>query len=114
MKKILDKKEDNFLLYTPHRKHTEYEVKNGKAILVFHHDKVIERFIRWLVKKPTISDVELDEIGTFVWQAIDGKRNIYDISKDMVSKFGAKIDNADERLIMYIRYLNRKGWIGFS
>lgn len=108
------KKEDNFLLYVPEKKHTNWEVKNGKVYLVFYHNKTIERFMRWLVKKPNVSDVELDDLGSAVWTAIDGKASVYEIGEKILKQFGEKCDPVYDRLIMFLRYLNRKGWISFD
>ncbi|MDF2880763.1 MAG: hypothetical protein K0R54_1320 [Clostridiaceae bacterium] len=108
------KKEDNFLLYVPAKKHTDWEVKNGKVYLIFHHNKSIEKFMRWLVKKPYVSDVELDDMGSEVWKSIDGKTSVYEIGEKLLKQFGEKCDPVYDRLIMYLRYLNRKGWVSFD
>lgn len=107
-------KEDNFLLYTPKKKHQLYEIRNKKVVLIFHHNKPIERFIRWLVKKPTISDITLDEMGSEIWLLIDGNNNVYDIGQKLFAKFGSKCEPIYDRLILYLRYLNKKGWIYFE
>ena len=108
------KNQDNFLLYIPVKKHLEYEAKNGYVYLIFHHDKAIEKFLRRLVKKPAVSDIKLDDLGTFVWQSIDGKKNVYEIGKDLKKKFGNRCEPVYDRLIMYLRYLSKKGWIAFE
>ncbi len=107
-------KEDNFLLYVPKKKHEAWEIRNGKVYLIFYHDKIVERFVRWLVKKPNVSDMELDEIGSKVWQYIDDKRTVYDIGQELLKNFGEKMNPVYDRLIMYLRFLNRKGWISFD
>jgi len=108
-----DIKQDNFLLYIPQRKHDDWEVRNGRVYLNFYHNKPVEKFIRWLFKKPYKSDIELDERGTTVWQLMDGKRTVYDISKELSNKFGDDEKTSNKRLIMYLRYLVREGWISF-
>jgi hypothetical protein len=75
---------------------------------------VAERFLRWLVKKPAVSDIELDELGSRVWILIDGNRSVYDIGQELLKEFGEKCQPVYERLIMYLRYLNKKGWIAFE
>lgn len=102
---------DNFLLYIPKQKHTVWEVQDNSVKLIFYHNKPIEKFMRWLVKKPCVSDMALDEIGSTVWQLIDGNNTIYDIGKRLEEKYGEKCEPVYDRLIMYIRYLVRKGWI---
>lgn len=109
-----DYKQDNFLMYVPKQKHDIWEVRKGRVFLIFDHNKAAEKFVRWLVKKPYVSDVELDEMGSRVWQSIDGKKSVYDIGQELLKEFGDKCQPIYERLIMYIRYLNRKGWISFD
>jgi hypothetical protein len=108
------KQEDNFLLYIPNKKHTTFEEKKGKVKLIFYHDKAIEKFSRWLVKKPRVSDVELDEIGSTTWNLIDGKKSVYDISLKLYEKYGERCNPNNNSLVMYLRYMNRKGWISFE
>ena len=108
------KKEDNFLLYIPKKKHETFEVNKGIVKLVFYHDKFAEKALRWLVKKPYISDMELDQLGSRVWLLIDGKKSVYDIGQDILNEFGSSCEPVYDRLIMYLRYLNKKGWISFE
>lgn len=108
------KKEDNFLLYVPRKKHDNWEIRHNAVYLIFHHEKPVEKFMRWLAKKPTVSDVELDEIGSAVWLLIDGERSVHDISQELLEKFGEGCQPVYDRLIMYLRYLNRKGWIAYD
>lgn len=114
MGKQKNDKADNFLLYIPRKKHDNWEIRKGKVWLIFSHDKAVERFMRWLVKKPTVSDVELDAIGSSVWKYIDGKATVYDIGQKLLFEFGDKMEPVYDRLIMYLRHLNKKGWISFT
>lgn len=107
-------KEDNFLLYVPRKKHEEWKTEKGKVKLIFHHDKAAEKFVRWLVKKPYTSDIELDELGSKVWSLIDGNRSVFEIGKELKLHFGDACEPIYDRLIMYLRYLNKKSWISFS
>jgi hypothetical protein len=70
--------------------------------------------VRWLVKKPQVSDMELDEIGSEVWLNIDGENSIYDIGRILDGKYGEKCQPVYDRLIMYMRFLNRKNWVSFD
>lgn len=110
-KKKKETKDDNFLLYIPKLKHTAWEKRNNKVLLIFYHNKSIEKFVRWLVKKPYVSDIELDEMGSVVWQQIDGKQTVFEIGEKLKEKYGEKCDPVYDRLIMYLRYLVRKGWV---
>ena len=109
-----EKREDNFLLYIPKKKHKDWEERKGKVFLIFHHDKAAEKFLRWLVKKPYVSDIELDDIGSNTWKLIDGERSVHEIAQGLLKIYGDKIEPVNERLIMYLRHLNKKGWISFD
>lgn len=110
----VEAKQDNFLLYIPKKKHNTWEEKNGKVYLIFYHEKFAEKFVRWLVKKPYVSDIELDDLGSTVWKLIDDKNTVYDIGKKLLEKYGDKCQPVNDRLTQYLRYLNRRGWISFE
>ncbi|WP_041276426.1 PqqD family protein [Desulfosporosinus acidiphilus] len=107
-------KEDNYLCYIPWKQHQQWELRNGKVFLFFEHDKFVEKFARWLVKKPYISDVELDDLGSQVWSLIDGKCTVFEIGQKLQNLFGTEFDPKYQRLISYLNYLNKKGWILFK
>lgn len=107
-------KDENFLLYVPIKKHKTYEERKGRIFLVFHHDKLVEKLASKLFKKPRVSDLELDELGSAVWKLIDGRRTVLQITEEMKIRFGERCEPINERLIMFIRYLNRRDWINFD
>ena len=106
--------QDNFLLYVPHKKHNEWTEKKGHVYLIFHHNHPVQKVANWLVKKSNTSDIKLDELSSVVWKSIDGKRNVYEIGEVVKAKFGASCEPVYDRLIMFVRYLNRRGWIYFE
>jgi len=105
---------ENFLLYKPLRKIEQWEVNDEKVKLFFHHNKPIEKFMRWIIKKPNINDIELDDRGSMVWQLCDGTKTVYDIALAMVKRFNDTEQNSIDRLIMFLRYLSTRGWITFE
>jgi len=107
-------KEDNFMLYIPKKKLKTFEVNKGIVKLLFHHDKIMEKFGRWLVKKSNVSDMELDKLGSRVWILIDGNNTVHDIGKIISCEFGESAEPVYYRLLMFLRYLNKKGWIIFD
>lgn len=113
-KKKEDHKKDNFMLYVPVQKHMTYQEKNGRILLVFKHNHPIQKLGFWLTKRPNVTDMELDELGSTVWRLIDGKRNVYEIGQEVKRKFGEDCEPLYERLIMFLRYLVRRGWINFE
>ncbi|WP_102401622.1 PqqD family protein [Haloimpatiens massiliensis] len=110
MKKFDENK--NVLLMIPQRKvNIEWE-KNGEIItLIIKREKYIDKIMHKIFKTPKVIRIELDQIGTFVWENCDGIKNINDISKQMKSHFGQKIEPVLERLITYIRTLKNNNFI---
>ncbi len=109
-----EKQKENFLLYKPSRKIEHWEMNGDKVKLFFHHDKPIEKFMRWLIKKSKISDIELDARCSMVWQLCDGNKTVYDIALAMMGKFNDTEQDSIGKLIMFLRYLSRNGWISFD
>jgi len=47
--------------------------------------------------------IRLDEVGTFVWKACDGRTSLGEIVQAMRSAFGDRVEPADERLARFVR-----------
>ncbi|AAM23461.1 hypothetical protein M2349_002201 [Caldanaerobacter subterraneus subsp. tengcongensis MB4] len=106
---------DNFLLYVPKKSEkVNWEKRGDKVMFLFYHDKLIEKMVRLFVKKPRVTTLELDDIGTAVWELIDGEKNVYEIGQQLKERFGERVEPLYERLSLFMRYLNRRGWIYFS
>ncbi|MGB9779592.1 PqqD family protein [Caldanaerobacter sp.] len=106
---------DNFLLYIPKKsKKVNWEKKQEKIVFLFYHDRLIEKVARLFVKKPRVTTLELDDIGTAVWELIDGEKNVYEIGQELKERFGEKVEPLYERLSLFLGYLNKRGWIYFS
>ncbi|GAA0115389.1 PqqD family protein [Clostridium senegalense] len=120
--------QDNFLRYIPVIKHKDYKIKDDIVYLIFYHNKLAERFLRKINKKrPAISDIKFDKIGSNVWMNIDGRKNVYDLGKCLLEMpiLKKEYENTTEkdyingchpiyqRLIMFLRYVSKKGWISF-
>lgn len=104
----------NFSMYVPEIRHNEWEFKDGKVTLYFKVNDPVKRFAAWLVKKSPSCDVEFDEMCSQVWLAIDGEKSVYDISKIMAEKYNEEINKSLYRLITYMRYVAKKGWVSFK
>jgi len=110
---MIKKNKDNFMLYIPCKTHQAWEEKNGNVYLIINHNRLIEKIAGWLTKRSTVTDIRLDEIGAFIWREIDGNKTVYEIGQSLLKEFGEKCEPLYERLIMYLRHLNKKGWIKF-
>ena len=73
-------------------------------------NRVLAKIILPRMKQPNFR-IRLDEIGSFVWERIDGKVTVADIAEEMLSKFGEKIEPISERLNLFINQLTKGGFI---
>ncbi len=74
-------------------------------------------FYSWIAHKcfhrPKISHISLDRYGSFVWLAINGEANVYEISKSVQSQFGAEAEPVLERLVRFLQILYQNGFVGY-
>lgn len=67
-----------------------------------------------LFKRPRVSYVHLDEMGSFVWPHLDGEKDILAIGKLVEEQFGEKANPLYERLVKYFQILESYKFIGWK
>lgn len=112
------KKEKNFLEFIPVKADTnkiDFE-KNDKGLvkLIIWRNGWLDRLVRKFYKTPDKMVIDLDELGSCVWNSIDGNRNVHDISLIVKKQFGKKAEPLNERLITYMRILKNNNFIIFK
>lgn len=88
----------------------ERDEKNKVTILI-ENKGAFNRIAQKLLKKPKVSQVHLEEMGSFIWPLIDGKLSVYDIAQRVEQKFGKKAEPLYERLVSYMHTMERYGFI---
>ena len=112
--KMSKKNSKNYLEFVPIRKIERFSEENGVITLEIENKGVFNRIAQKLLKKPKISYIHLDEMGSFVWPLIDGERNITDIGVFVKEHFGEKADPLYERLAKYFKVLESYGFVKFK
>lgn len=79
--------------------------ENGIVTLDIENTGLMNRIAQKLLKKPKVSHIHLDEIGSFVWPMIDGRRSIADMGPAMEEHFGEKAQPTYERLAKFFQIL---------
>ena len=110
------KKDENYLEKIPVRNpeigwKTDEE---GKVTLEIENKGVFNRIFQVLLKKPKISYIHLDDMGSFVWPLIDGEKDITEIGKCVEEHFGEKANPLYERLIQYFQILENYKFINWN
>jgi len=85
--------------------------ENGIVTLYIENKGIFNTIAQKLFKKPRISQIHLDEMGSYVWPLIDGKRDIFELGKDVKTHFGDKAEPLYERLAKYFQMLADYGFI---
>ncbi len=85
--------------------------ENGMVTLDVENKGAVNRIAQKLLKKPKVSHIHLDEMGSFVWPLIDGKKTIMDIGVPVEEHFGEKAQPLYERLAQFFRILENYRFI---
>ena len=72
------------------------------------------RLGRWLASKlgDSFYRIRLDDVGTFIWKACDGKTPLTEIAGRLREEFGERVEPAEERLARFVHSMLRSRMIG--
>ena len=92
-------------------KHITTETEDGLTVIVFSRfrSKFMQRCFVLKNKSPYIR-IRLEEHGTAVWNLIDGKRTVKDISEALAGHFNDEA-NYEYRVAAYMKQLQRQGFV---
>ena len=99
--------DQNYLEFKPSRNPSIAWSANEDGVITLEIENTgwANRLAQKLFKKPKISYVHLDEMGSFVWPLIDGERSILDIAPLVAEHFGEKANPLCERLAKFFQIL---------
>lgn len=105
--------EENFLDKIPfHKEGLGFTTDdNGNVTLEMENKGAVNRIAQFLIRKPKVSYIHLEEFGSFIWPLIDGKKNIHEIGELVQEHFGEKANPLYERLATYFQVLERYGFV---
>lgn len=109
-------KEENFLdrVYARNDKY-EWEIdENDQVIILVENTGIFNLIAQKLLKKPRVSKIHLEEMGSFVWKCVDGKKDVHAIGKEVEQHFGEKANPLYERLSVYMKQMEAYGFIFHS
>lgn len=107
---------ENYLEKKPIRQeHIQWSVdEQGLVTLDIENKGIVNRIAQKLIKKPKISHIHLDEMGSFIWPLIDGEKSIFDIGAPVQEHFGDKALPLYERLAQFFQILDNNGFIRWN
>ncbi len=109
-KKVID---ENFLTKIPaHKEGMKWSVDDDNMVTLEMENKgVTNRIAQFLIRKPKISYIHLEEFGSFIWPLIDGEKDIIKIGELVEEHFGEKANPVYERLSKYFWTLENYGFV---
>lgn len=84
---------------------------DGIVTLAQENTGIMNKIAQKLFKKPKISYIHLDELGSFIWQLIDGETSIFKMGEPVKERFGEKAEPLYPRLAKYISILESYGFV---
>lgn len=98
----------------PIRIHEHIIADNGNVTILVPKFKN-ERFSRFFIpaNRSKFISIFLDELGTAVWLAMDGTKNVGTICKELSESLGEKIYPAEERVVKFLSGLYHNKHITF-
>ncbi len=74
----------------------------GRVILAMENRGFTNKIAQKFLKKPKVSYIHLDELGSFIWKEINGENNLFAIGEKLKEQFGKAAEPLYERLVKYI------------
>lgn len=107
MKKKAVKKE-NYLEKIPMRPENLQWSRDEKGMvsLDIENKGVMNRIFQVIAKKPKVTHIHLDEMGSFLWPLLDGEKDILALGELVEAEFGEKAHPLYERLAKYFQILD--------
>ena len=72
------------------------------------------RVAQKLFRRPKVSYIHLDELGSFVWPLIDGEKNIIELGVLVKEQFGEKAEPLYPRIAKFFEILKSYGFVSFQ
>ncbi|MCX7908212.1 MAG: PqqD family protein [Ignavibacteria bacterium] len=104
----------NYLEMHPIRNY-DYDFRSEELVDVLvprFTSKFAQRHILPKMKNPYIR-ANLDEMGSYLWLNIDGKKKVADLINKMTEQFGERVQPATERVLLFLTQLYKAGFISF-
>lgn len=99
--------------YIPKRSdHIQWgRLPSGQVQLVKPRDGWLDRLVRKITHTPERYLVDLDALGSFVWQEIDGQKTVFEISQAVRAAFQDEAEPLLDRLVTYLTILKNNDFI---
>ncbi|SCH76208.1 Coenzyme PQQ synthesis protein D (PqqD) [uncultured Clostridium sp.] len=115
MKKF-SKKNKNYLDFIPiiNPKISWYVNDKNIVVLEVKRTGFFDKVAQKIFHAPPKSKIKLDKFGSFIWKCINGKKSVFEISKEVKEHFGNEAEPLLDRLITFFNILVNNKFITFN
>lgn len=85
--------------------------ESGQAIVDMENKGFTNRIAQRFFKRPKVSHITLEGMGSFIFSSFDGKKSLYDIGILVHDKFGDEAEPLYGRLSVYVKQLEKLKFI---
>lgn len=87
--------------------------EGGTVTLHVENKGVMKRLTQLLLRKPKVSHIHLDEIGSYLWLRIDGESSLSDMSGPFAEHFGERVSPTEQRMVQFFSTLSSYGFVSW-
>ena len=84
---------------------------SGTVVVEMENRGFTNRIAQRFFKKPAISHITLEGMGSYIFTCIDGRRSVHEIGIMVHGKFGDEAEPLYERLSLYMKQLEKLGFV---
>ncbi len=109
----MSKKSENYLdLIFQRNGSLKFEENSDGAITIFVENKgFFNRMAQRFFAKPKVSQIHLEEFGSYIWKLLDGNLSVLQISEKVHERFQEKADPLLPRLVQYFKILENNSFV---
>jgi hypothetical protein len=107
--------QEEFLALRPQRCEFEWYLDDEQMvnIKVPKFEREIGKKVCRLLKKDNIFTAKMDEIGSAVWQAMDGRKTVSDLLQHLQKQFPDQ-KNIDQRLFLFLQQMYHLNYLSLN
>ncbi|MCR5580723.1 MAG: PqqD family protein [Pseudobutyrivibrio sp.] len=79
--------------------------ESGEVVVEMENKGFTNRLAQKFFKRPAVSHIHLEGMGSFIFTCIDGNRSVHEIGQMVHDKYGDEAEPLYERLSVYMKQL---------
>lgn len=91
--------------------HIDETDEKKEVVLEIPHNGIFDKIAQKLFRKPPITYVHLDRIGTFLWPLMDGEKTVEDLAQLLKAELGEEAEPLYPRIVTYFHNVESYGFV---